>query len=286
MVAEIDATKQGRRHPRRRRRGARLRPAAGPGQPRARRPPPRRPAGRRADGHPGDQGRRGRRRLRAGPHPRLAGPRRDRARRRRRDPPRHRPLRRHRGRHDHRRGAARARGDEADLDRARGRCSTVDTATGEAAVAINQRSDVCAVPAAGVVAEAMVALVLAEAVLEKFGGDSVAETRRNVEAYLERLAERGLTPAESGSRAMTPAGRAGRAARRGQDARPAGGWPRSSASPFADSDDLVEAADGPHRAPRSSPTDGEAGLPRARGRGGRRRARPASTACSPSAAAR
>jgi chorismate synthase len=72
---------------------------------------------------------------------------------------------------------------------------TVDTVTGEAAVAINQRSDVCAVPAAGVVAEAMVALVLAEAVLEKFGGDSVAETRRNAQAYLKRLAERGLTPA-------------------------------------------------------------------------------------------
>ncbi|MDT4922609.1 MAG: chorismate synthase [Pseudonocardiales bacterium] len=72
---------------------------------------------------------------------------------------------------------------------------TVDTATGEAAVAINQRSDVVAVPAAGVVAEAMVALVLAEAVLEKFGGDSVAETRRNADAYLKRLVERGLTPA-------------------------------------------------------------------------------------------
>jgi chorismate synthase len=70
---------------------------------------------------------------------------------------------------------------------------TVDTQTGEAAVAINQRSDVCAVPAAGVVAEAMVALVLAEAVLDKFGGDSVAETRRNRDAYLARLAERGLT---------------------------------------------------------------------------------------------
>ncbi|HEX2902775.1 MAG TPA: chorismate synthase, partial [Jatrophihabitans sp.] len=69
---------------------------------------------------------------------------------------------------------------------------TVDTATGEAAVAINQRSDVCAVPAAGVVAEAMVALVLAEAVLEKFGGDSVSETRRNVQGYLDRLAERNL----------------------------------------------------------------------------------------------
>jgi chorismate synthase len=73
--------------------------------------------------------------------------------------------------------------------------STVDTATGETAVAINQRSDVCAVPAAGVVAEAMVALVLAEAALEKFGGDSLAETRRNAEAYLARLRERGLTPA-------------------------------------------------------------------------------------------
>jgi chorismate synthase len=70
---------------------------------------------------------------------------------------------------------------------------TVDVATGEAAVAINQRSDVCAVPAAGVVAEAMVAMVLAEATLEKFGGDSVTETRRNVQAYLTRLDERGLT---------------------------------------------------------------------------------------------
>ncbi|WP_375476217.1 chorismate synthase [uncultured Jatrophihabitans sp.] len=72
---------------------------------------------------------------------------------------------------------------------------TVDTATGEAAVAINQRSDVCAVPAAGVVAEAMVALVLAEAALDKFGGDSLAETRRNVRGYLDRLAERGLPSA-------------------------------------------------------------------------------------------
>ena len=64
---------------------------------------------------------------------------------------------------------------------------TVDVATGEAAKAINQRSDVCAVPAAGVVAEAMVALVLAEAVLEKFGGDSITETRRNFQSYNENL---------------------------------------------------------------------------------------------------
>ena len=64
---------------------------------------------------------------------------------------------------------------------------TIDVSTGEAAKAINQRSDVCAVPAAGVVAEAMVALVLAQAVLEKFGGDSVGETRRNFESYILNL---------------------------------------------------------------------------------------------------
>jgi len=64
---------------------------------------------------------------------------------------------------------------------------TIDVATGEAAKAINQRSDVCAVPASGVVAEAMAALVLAEAVLEKFGGDSVQEVRRNYESYTKNL---------------------------------------------------------------------------------------------------
>ena len=64
---------------------------------------------------------------------------------------------------------------------------TVDTATGEPATAHNQRSDACAVPAAGVIAEAMVALVLADAVLEKFGGDSLRETRRNYAGYLENL---------------------------------------------------------------------------------------------------
>jgi chorismate synthase len=67
---------------------------------------------------------------------------------------------------------------------------TIDVASGEPAKAINQRSDVCAVPAAGVVAEAMVALVLADAALEKFGGDAVAETRRNRDAYLAALAVR------------------------------------------------------------------------------------------------
>jgi chorismate synthase len=64
---------------------------------------------------------------------------------------------------------------------------TVDVATGEAAVAHHQRSDVCAVPAAGIVAEAMVALVLAEAVVEKFGGDSLSETKRNHDSYCEHL---------------------------------------------------------------------------------------------------
>ncbi|SMG36972.1 chorismate synthase [Corynebacterium pollutisoli] len=67
---------------------------------------------------------------------------------------------------------------------------TVDMADGSAATGIHQRSDVCAVPAAGVVAEAMVALVLARAVLEKFGGDSVTETRRNIEAYLAYVDKR------------------------------------------------------------------------------------------------
>ena len=64
---------------------------------------------------------------------------------------------------------------------------TVDVATGQAAKAVHQRSDVCAVPAAGVVAEAMVALVLAEACLEKFGGDSLAETARNHRGFLDAV---------------------------------------------------------------------------------------------------
>lgn len=67
--------------------------------------------------------------------------------------------------------------------------ATVDVATGDPASAIHQRSDVCAVPAAGVVAEAMVALVLAQACLEKFGGDSVAETSRNHRGYLAAIPE-------------------------------------------------------------------------------------------------
>ena len=64
---------------------------------------------------------------------------------------------------------------------------TIDTSNGEAAKAINQRSDVCAVPASGIVAEAMVALVLADAVLEKFGGDSVGEVARNYKNFVSNL---------------------------------------------------------------------------------------------------
>ena len=66
---------------------------------------------------------------------------------------------------------------------------TIDTSTGEAATAHHQRSDVCAVPAAGIVVEAMVALVIADVVLEKFGGDSLGETKRNLESYLANIPE-------------------------------------------------------------------------------------------------
>ena len=67
---------------------------------------------------------------------------------------------------------------------------TVDVATGESAQAVAERSDVTAVPAMGVIAEAMVAFVLADALLEKFGGDSLGETKRNYDAYLSHVASR------------------------------------------------------------------------------------------------
>lgn len=67
---------------------------------------------------------------------------------------------------------------------------TVDMASGDEASAIHQRSDVCAVPAAGVVAESMVALVVAQAALEKFGGDALAETRRNIAGYRDAVRDR------------------------------------------------------------------------------------------------
>jgi chorismate synthase len=68
--------------------------------------------------------------------------------------------------------------------------ATIDVTTGESAKAINQRSDVCAVPAAGVIGEAMVALVLTEALLEKFGGDHIEETKRNFRSFMENISVR------------------------------------------------------------------------------------------------
>jgi chorismate synthase len=64
---------------------------------------------------------------------------------------------------------------------------TIDTSTGGEAVAHHQRSDVCAVPAAGIVAEAMVMLVIADSIVEKFGGDSLTEIQRNLHSYLESI---------------------------------------------------------------------------------------------------
>ena len=84
--------------------------------------------------------------------------------------------------------------------------ATIDTATGEPAVAINQRSDAIAVPRGSVVMEAMVALVLADAVLEKFGGDSVTETRRSEEDE-HVSARRGPRRAQRASRRSAPAAR-------------------------------------------------------------------------------
>ncbi len=83
--------------------------------------------------------------------------------------------------------------------------ATLDVSTGDSAVAIHQRSDVCAVPAAGVVAEAMVALVLADAVAEKFGGDSLSETKRNVDGYLATLQATRPLPADKAAGASVVA---------------------------------------------------------------------------------
>ena len=84
--------------------------------------------------------------------------------------------------------------------------ATVDMATGDEAVAIHQRSDVCAVPAAGVVVETMVALVLARATLEKFGGDSLTETRANVDNYLRAVRTRGAKQEEAEREPVLAAG--------------------------------------------------------------------------------
>jgi chorismate synthase len=82
--------------------------------------------------------------------------------------------------------------------------ATVDLATGEQDVAITQRTDVCAVPAGGVVGEAAVAVVLADAMLEKFGGDSLSETHRNLDAYLATVRGLGAQEASANARAVAP----------------------------------------------------------------------------------
>ncbi len=83
------------------------------------------------------------------------------------------------------------RGAMKPISTLRKRLPSVDMRDGSAADAAVERSDVCAVPAAAVVGEAMVALVLADAFLEKFGGDAMSEVRRNFESYIAYLGERG-----------------------------------------------------------------------------------------------
>ena len=82
----------------------------------------------------------------------------------------------------------------------RNRLPSVDLRDGTTKHATVERSDVCAVPAAAVVAEAMVALVAADALLEKFGGDSLVELRRNMDSYLDHLGSRGFREREPGGR--------------------------------------------------------------------------------------
>ena len=265
-----------RRHPRGRRRGAGLRPAAGPRQPRALGPPPRLAAGRRPDGHPGDQGRRGRRRLRVAP---AGGARRPTTRSSatrtaacggvRRAPAASRaacrtgePLR--------------VRAAMKPISTVPRALDTVDVATGEPAQAINQRSDVCAVPAAGIVAEAMVALVLADAVLEKFGGDS---RRRDASQ------RRGLPRQPRGRADRAASAGPGRSAGLGQDAPSRGSSPTGSAprggTPTTTSRPATGASIARHlRRPRRG------ALPRARGDRGRAARWPSTTGCWPSVAAR
>jgi len=86
----------------------------------------------------------------------------------------------------------RVRGAMKPISTLRKPLASVDLRDGSVAAAAVERSDVCAVPAAAVVAEAMVALVLADAFVEKFGGDSLAELRRNFESYLAYLGQRGF----------------------------------------------------------------------------------------------
>jgi chorismate synthase len=90
-------------------------------------------------------------------------------------------------------GTLRLRAAMKPLSTLKKRLKTVDLATGEAAEAFQERTDVCAVPAAGVVCEAVVALVLADAILEMFGGDTAADLRASFDRYRERVARRDLS---------------------------------------------------------------------------------------------
>ena len=94
---------------------------------------------------------------------------------------------RHRGRHDDRRPAGRARRDEAAARRSRSRCARSTSPPRSPPQALRERTDSCTVPAAGVVGEAMVALVLAAAYREKFGGDHIDDARAALGAYEERI---------------------------------------------------------------------------------------------------
>jgi chorismate synthase len=87
-------------------------------------------------------------------------------------------------------GTIRARAAMKPLSTLKNRLRTVDLSSGEPADAFQERTDTCAVPAAGVVCEAVVALVLADAVLETFGGDTVEDVRASVDRYLARVERR------------------------------------------------------------------------------------------------
>jgi hypothetical protein len=134
------------------------------------------------------------------------------------------------------------------------RWRTVDLRTGEAGEAVRERSDVCAVPAAAVVGEAMVAIVLAAAVLEKFGGDSLAELKRNLRATSTSSPSGGGSGADGGG---CSAGDSARFHGGGEEHR----WPDSRPPPgleFIDLDRRSPQAGRP--SPEIFAEEGEAGL--------------------------
>ena len=163
--------------------------------------------------------------------------------------------------------------------------ATVDMTTGDEAVAINQRSDVCAVPAAGVVVETMVALVLARAALEKFGGDSLTETRRNIESYLRSVAEREPVTERSGVRVTLMAPKAVLVGLPGSGKSTIGRrLAKALDVDMLDTDAAIEEQTG-RRIADIFATDGETRVPPDRGRRDPRRRWPSTTASCRSAAA-